>query len=127
MRAFLKVKMERSIFDESPLTSRDFIEWLEKADPDLVFDARRPQGCLLALFLKAQIGERFFTTQQTSAVIDRHEHSYGSTWAAQVAGFELQLATSSSRVGRAPSAADIVLVRVGDIRNRLLDLLSEFG
>lgn len=127
MRAFLKVKMERSIFDESPLTSRDFIDWLKKTDPGLVFDARRPQGCLLALFLKAQIGERFFTAQQTYAVIDRNNHLYGPTWAAQVAGFELQLANGSSRVSRAPSAADIVLVRVGDIRNRLLVLLSEFG
>ena len=119
--------MEKSIFDESPVTSRDFIEWLEKADPDLVFDARRPQGCLLALFLKAQFGERFFTAQQTYAVIDSVDHPYGSTWAAQVAEFELQLANGHARVGCAPSAADIVLVRVGHIRSRLLALLSEFG
>jgi len=119
--------MEKSIFDESPLTSRDFIKWLEKADPDLVFDARRPQGCLLALFLKAQFGERFFTAQQTYAVIDRRDHAYGSTWAAQVAEFELLAANGHARVGRAPSVADRVLVRVGDIRNRLIVLLSEFG
>lgn len=116
--------MDKSIFDESPLSVRDFIEWLKSVPDDLIFDARRPQGGLLALFFKAKLGDRFFTAQLGYAVIHRKEHEYGATWAARVADFELQLATSNRSF---PSAADQVLAKVGDIRDRLLALLSEFG
>ena len=91
---------------------------------ETTFNALRPQGCLLALFFAAQLVEQT-TAQLNYAVIDGVEHPYGTTWAARVAAFELQLAQEGSEFRRAaPSAADNVLVRVGDMRDRLLTLLS---
>ncbi len=120
--------MDKSIFDESPLSARDFVGWLKSVSDGLVFDARRPQGCLLALFFKAKLGDRFFTAQFTYAVIDRKERQYGATWAARVADCESRLANDHRDPRRAaPSADDKVELRVGDIRDRLLALLSEFG
>lgn len=119
--------MEGSIFNKKPLTARDFIDWLKTVEPDVIFDVLRPQGCLLALFFKAQLGGRFFTAQQTYAVIDGQNHPYGVTWVKQVADVERQFIGGSGRFGLPVSAAASVPVRVGTIRGRLIAILSEFG